>query len=175
MYRNLRVVHRWIGVFACLFLVLVSATGFLLSLKRSVPAIQPPTLRGEALSENSTILPVATVLENVYALNLSKLKGVDDIDRVDYRPDRNVYKVLSSEDYHEVQVCGLTGKILGVAQRNDHLFEDLHDLRFFSDHLHTWVLPAVALSLFTLGLSGIVMFFVPVVRRWKFKHRPATP
>lgn len=175
MYRNLRVLHRWIGVFACLFLVLVSATGFLLSLKRSVPAIQPSTQQGEAVGELAAVIPVASVLDAVFALNLPDLKGVDDIDRVDYRPDKNVFKVLSAENYHEVQVCGKTGNVLGVAQRNDHLFEDLHDLRFFSDHLHTWVLPAVALSLFVLGLSGLVMFFVPVVRRWKFKHRPATP
>ena len=175
MYRNLRVIHRWIGVFACVFLVLVSATGFLLSLKRSVPSIQPPSQRGAELSEFGQILPVGTILEGVFALNLPQLRGVQDIDRVDYRPDKNVFKVLSADDYHEVQVCGTTGNVLSVAQRNDHLFEDLHDLRFFSDHLHTWVLPAVALSLFTLGLSGVVMFFVPVVRRWKFKHRPATP
>jgi hypothetical protein len=47
--------------------------------------------------------------------------------------------------------------------------ENIHDMNFFADWAHAWILPAVALGLFFLGISGCVMFFVPVFRRWKFK------
>ncbi|MCO5296191.1 MAG: PepSY domain-containing protein [Fimbriimonadaceae bacterium] len=170
MYRTLRVAHRWIGIFACLFLVLVSATGFLLSLKRSVEWIQPATRKG---SVSSTVIPLEQVYATVFALGIAELQTVAHVDRVDYRPEKNIFKVLSNEGYHEVQVDGADGSVLSVSQRRDHFFEDLHDLRFFSDHLHTWVLPAVALALFALGFSGLVMFFVPVARRWKFRRRSA--
>lgn len=170
MYRTLRVAHRWIGVFACLFLVLVSASGFLLSLKRSVEWIQPPTRKGTA---SQSVIPIEQVYSAVFAIGIAEMQTIAHIDRVDYRPEKNVFKVLSNEGYHEVQVDGADGSVLSVSQRRDHFFEDLHDLRFFSDHLHTWVLPAVALALFVLGLSGLVMFFVPVARRWKFRHRSA--
>jgi hypothetical protein len=48
--------------------------------------------------------------------------------------------------------------------------ENIHDMNFFADWAHAWVLPAVALGLFFLGVSGAVMFFVPVYRRWRFKR-----
>lgn len=169
MYHKLRVVHRWIGVFACLFLVLVSASGFFLSLKRSVEWIQPSTRTSTQIT--GEVIPIQQVYTAVFELGIAELRTVAEIDRVDYRPGDNVFKVLSNEGYHEVQVDGANGAVLSVSQRRDHFFEDLHDLRFFSDHLHTWLLPGIALSLFTLGLTGLVMFFVPVVRRWKFRHK----
>lgn len=170
MYHRLRVLHRWIGVFACLFLMLVSATGFFLSLKRSVEWIQPSTQSG---SDSAAVVPIEHVYESVFALGMPEFATPADIDRVDYRPGKNVYKVLATTNYQEVQVDGGTGEVLSVSRRTDHWFEDLHDLRFFSEHLHTWVLPAVALALFGLGLSGCILFFVPVVRRYRYRKSKA--
>jgi len=46
-------------------------------------------------------------------------------------------------------------------------------MSFVSDAMHDWVLPAVALSLFTLGSSGVYMFSVPFVRRSRYRRGQA--
>ncbi|MFQ3678425.1 MAG: hypothetical protein SNJ74_10845, partial [Fimbriimonadaceae bacterium] len=60
--------------------------------------------------------------------------------------------------------------VLQVARRNDQFIEDLHDLSFFGEPLHRWVLPVVGAGLFALSLSGVVIYSVPVVRRMRFRR-----
>ena len=116
-----------------------------------------------------------TVKEAALAAGLPELKERKDIDRIDYRPKTNVFKVVSKEGYHEVQVDGSSGKVLNIAKRNDQFIEDLHDFSWFHDLAHQYGLPVVATGLFFVAASGIGIFLVPVVRRWKYKRNPAKP
>ena len=43
MYRTLRALHKWIGLFACLFLTVIAFTGFLLAIKKRAEWLQPAT------------------------------------------------------------------------------------------------------------------------------------
>lgn len=171
MYKTLRSLHKWVGLIACLFLMVISATGWLLAIKGNVSWMRPDTADGGTISDLTEVVSVALAADAAFALGLPGLMSPKDIDRMEYRAKENVYKILSKENYHEVQVDGADGKVLSVGRRNDQLSEDIHDLSFFADWMHAWVLPWVAAGLFFLGLSGVVMYFVPVVRRWKFNSQ----
>lgn len=171
MYRNLRVLHKWIGLFACLFLMVISATGFLLAIKGNVDWMRPEAVPGGELASMADLVGVGVALEAAYDVGLPELQEDGDIDRFEYHADDRIYKVISKKGYHEVQVDGATGEVLSVGKRNDQLTEDIHDLSFFADFAHAWLLPAVGIGLFFLGLSGVIMYFVPVVRRWKFERQ----
>lgn len=173
MYRTVRAIHRWLGLAASLFLLTIAITGFLLATKGSFGWIRPPEQDGAPIDGLGETIGLDAAAQAAFAQNLGGLASVKDIDRIDYRPKRNVYKVVSKENYHEVQVCGKTGDVLQTASRVDQLSEDIHDLSFLSDGMHTWVLPLVAICLCYLSASGMGMFMTPVVRRWRFKKRGA--
>jgi hypothetical protein len=103
-------------------------------------------------------------------MSLPELKSRDDIERIDYRPGKNVFKIVPHRGYHEVQVCGATGTVLNVAKRVDQIAEDIHDMSFFAENFKLYGLPIIAILLFCLGLTGICIYSVPVIRRWKYKR-----
>lgn len=170
MFRVLRTLHRWAGLVGALFLILIALTGFILALKDVISGVKPPTAKGSEVAGLHEVVPVSVALDAAFAQGIPELKGPDDVDRFEYHAGKNVFKVLSAEGYHEVQVDGKTGEVVSVGLRNDQRFEDIHDLRAFHPSLRELVLPVVAVILFVLGVSGVVMFFVPVVRRAKFRR-----
>jgi uncharacterized iron-regulated membrane protein len=162
--------HRWMGIFAAVALVLIASTGFLLSTKDTFGWVKPKTHSGGNSSTLHEVVSLHDAAHAAFALGIPELKSKEDIERIDYRPEKNVYKIVAHRGYHEVQVDGKTGKVLNVAKRVDQMAEDIHDFRFFSEKLHLFGLPLVALILFGLGVTGVVIFAVPVFRRWKFKR-----
>lgn len=171
MFRFTRSLHKIIGLVAALFLAVIAVTGFLLATKDTFGWIRPPASKGGEIVSFSEVVTMEAVGESVFALGIAELKGWTDIERVDYRPSKNMFKVLSERGYHEVQVDGKTGKVLNVARRNDQISEDIHDLSFFADYIHKYWLPIVAVILLMLSISGVVMYLTPITRRWKFKKK----
>lgn len=171
MYHKLRTLHRWIGLLSALVLLIIAVTGFLLATKGTFGWIRPPEKDGQPVDSLSEVVSVEQAAEAAFAAGIAELQSRDDIDRIDYRPDSNVFKIVSNEGYYEVQVDGKTGEVIQIARRVDQLSEDIHDLSFFGDAFHGYLLPLVACGLFLLSLSGIAMFFVPVVRRWRYRKK----
>lgn len=172
MYHTLRNLHKWIGLISCLFLMLIAASGFLLSLKREVAWIQPPTMDA-AEGEINEYITMDEAAQLAFEVGIPELQSYSDIERMDLRPKDRIVKIRSHEGYHEVQIDMLTGEALSVDIRRDQFFEDIHDLSIFSSNVRKFVLPVVALALFALGLTGAIMFFVPVVRRRRYKKQSA--
>lgn len=167
MYHKLRQWHRVIGVLNALFLMILSGTGFLLALKNSTNWIRPEEKKGAEIKSSDEVIPVAQAMKSAFGAGIATLTETSDIDRVDYRPKRNVFKVVAKENYHEVQVCGKTGNVLQVAQRTDQFTENIHDLSIFHPKARDVVLPFIALSLFALSTSGVCIYSVPILRRRK--------
>lgn len=170
MYHFLRSAHKWVGLVNAVLLLVISVTGFLLAMKSNVAWIRPEEKSGQKIETYEKVISVEEAMNAAFAQNQPFLSKPQDVDRVDYRPKRNVYKVVAKKGYTEVQVDGSTGNVLQVAMRVDQLTEDIHDFSIVSDPFHQIGLPIVAVSLFALSVSGIVMFFVPVVRRTKYKR-----
>jgi uncharacterized iron-regulated membrane protein len=171
MYHRLRGLHRWIGLISSLFLLVISVTGFLLATKSTFSWIRPPESKGAKVAALSEVISLEQAGEAAFTLGLAELAHMGHIDRIDYRPKSNIFKVLSKDGYHEVQVDGKSGKVLSHSFRRDQLSEDIHDLSYFSDSLHGYGLPFVAIGLFTLAASGIVIFFVPIARRALYRRK----
>ena len=171
MFHLLRTTHRWVGLIAALFLIVIAGTGFLLATKDTFGWVKPPTRAGMEIQGLEETVSLDHAARSAFALGISELKTKEDIERIDYRPDKNVFKIVTHRGYHEVQVCGATGNVLNVATRIDQVAEDIHDLSFFSENLKLYWLPFVSLMLLGLGITGICIYFVPVIRRWKYKHR----
>jgi uncharacterized iron-regulated membrane protein len=170
MYHFIRKFHRWIGVIIGLVIILIASTGILLALKREFAWIQPPTLAGEKTEDFKDVISIEEAITIALSQGLDDLSEISHIDRVDYRPNKNVFKVVSGAGLHEVQVNGSTGEVLSIGLRRDNLFEAIHDLSFFSEFLRKFFLPIVGLSLLLIACSGFVIFFVPIVRRARFRR-----
>jgi len=173
MYRTLRTIHRWTGLFSSLILLSIAVTGFMLAKKGDIAWLRPPVVEATPATDYQSVIGPGAAMEAAFSVGDARLSEPGHVDRVDYRPKDNIHKVLSKDGYLEVQVDGSTGRVLQSAVRNDQLTEDIHDLSFFAEFAHAWILPLVAIVLFFLSLSGIIMFFVPVYRRWQFKRSPA--
>lgn len=171
MFHFLRTTHRWIGITASLFLLVIATTGFLLATKDTFGWVKPPTHEGQEVGGLDQVVTLDQAARSAFALGIEELKTREDIERIDYRPEKNVFKIVTHRGYHEVQVCGRTGEVLNVAKRVDQIAEDIHDLSYFAERLKLYGLPIVAVLLFALGLSGICIYFIPVIRRWKFNRK----
>ena len=88
-----------------------------------------------------------------------------DIDRVDVRPDKRLYKVLSAHHYAEMQLCAVTGEVLGVSWRPSDLLENIHDGSFCGNWAHDWHMPAVSAALLFLVCSGMWLWIEPALYR----------
>jgi uncharacterized iron-regulated membrane protein len=170
MYHKIRSWHRTAGVIACLFLIVISATGFLLANKSRFAWMRPPARQGGVVMTMAEVISIERAIEAAIGLNRQQIRHHQDIERVDYRPDKNIFKVISNDGYLEVQVDGKTGEVLSASFRTDQLTEDIHDLSFFTDWLHDYGLSVVAILLFTLASSGIVIYSVPFIRRGRYKR-----
>ncbi len=176
-YRFLRTAHRWVGLVCSLALLVISLTGILLATKSWLGIVRPPESEGTKISGAHEIVSLDTVVAAAFSVGIKELQETKHIDRVDYRPKRNVFKVVSKEGYHEVQVDGKTGKVLQVASRVDQFTEKIHDMSILGDKFREFVLPVIGFGLFALSVTGIVIFFNPIWRRWQFKKKgiPAKP
>ena len=158
-YANRRT-HAWISICFAVPFVVIIITGILLQLKKQLPFVQPVERAGV------THEPVATPAQYLEAINRGKLDGDvtwKDIQRVDIRPSKGIAKVILKSDV-EYQVDLGTGHILQRELRMSDFIESLHDGSFFAGDISKLgvFLPA-AIGLLVLWVSGIYMFWLPLV------------
>ncbi|MFK7959903.1 MAG: PepSY domain-containing protein [Phycisphaerales bacterium] len=165
--------HKWVGIGLAVILALLSATGFLLLVKKDYAYLQPPTMRGEP-GETQDFLPIHEVLDRAYAIGHPAFQSIDDIDRIDMRPGKRVHKIRSNHDYLEVQVDAITGAILsGPTPRRSDFVERLHDGSWFGDWAHGWLMPATAICMLGLVVTGLWIWITPIVKRRKRRRAKA--
>lgn len=170
MYHSIRKWHRWFGIAVAVLLVTIATTGFFLALKRQIPWMRPPERSGTEVANAAEIISVERAADAAFATGNPYLKTMDDVDRVDYRPGDNIFKVVSKKGYQEIQVDGKTGKVLSIGFRTDQLFENIHDFSFFHKEARTYVAPVAATGLMALAITGIIVFVNPILRRRKYRR-----
>jgi uncharacterized iron-regulated membrane protein len=155
--------HKWTGLALSVLFVCSAGTGLLLLLKKRVAWIQPVTQVG-APGEVSEFITIDAALDAAFALGDEELRSVDDVDRIDVRPSKRLYKIRS-KNLTEVQVCAVTGEVLSHATRRSDLIEQIHDGSFFAGWVHDWVMPLVSLGMLFLVGSGVWLWLEPKYRR----------
>lgn len=163
-FRTLWRLHRWLGLAAGLVLLVSAGTGLLLLRKKRHEWLQPTVLRG-ADGPPAALRPLAEVYAAAFALGAPELRSEADIARIDFRPQERVHKVISRHGDVEVQVCAVTLRTQGPAVRRSDWIERLHDGSLLGAAVHDWLMPAVALALMFLAVSGYVMWGWPAWQR----------
>jgi uncharacterized iron-regulated membrane protein len=158
-YANRRT-HAWISMCFAVPLVVVIITGILLQLKKQLPFVQPIERAGV------THEPVATPAQYLEAINRGKLDGAvtwKDVQRVDIRPSKGIAKIILKSDVEDQVDLG-TGHVLQRELRMSDFIESLHDGSFFAGDISKLgvFLPA-AIGLLVLWVSGIYMFWLPII------------
>ncbi len=157
--------HKWVGIVLAAWVILLSVTGFLLLIKKKVEWIQPSTQRDSEPAAVESFIDNQRLFEIVFAENHPDFQTLGDIDRIDFRPGKAVFKVRSTHHDTEIQVGAVTGKVLSTATRRSDLIERIHDGSFFADYVHEYLSPAVAICLAFLACSGLWIWLEPVLRR----------
>lgn len=165
-YRINRTLHRWFGIIFAIALINISITGLLLIEKKNFEWIQPPTKTGS----DGTVEQFITnqgLFEIVFDQKHPDFKDIEDIDRVDFRPGKRVFKVRSKNNYSEMQVDAVNGKILGIAKRNSDKIEAWHDGSIFGKLVHQCIMPTVAVITVILTITGLYLWLAPQIKRRK--------
>jgi len=162
--------HKWTGIILAVIFLMTATTGFMLLIKKRNNWIQPPTQEGRpgAVVE---FISIERAMRSVFTQDHGDFRSMDDIDRIDIRPGKRVFKVRSNHNYSEIQVCAITGDVLSVGWRPSDLFESIHDGSFFGRFVHNWVMPVVTIALVFLVFSGVWLWVEPIVRRRRRKRR----
>jgi hypothetical protein len=152
--------HRIISITVAFILLISSLTGILLSWKKNIDLIQPESVIG--IDQNiSNWKPVTEIAEiAVHALDSLDIDG-QQIDRLDFRPDKGMVKVLFAKGYWEVQVDCSTGKILSVQRRYSDLIEKIHDGSIISNGFKLVTMNIFGFGLLFLISTGFLLWYGP--------------
>lgn len=158
-----RRLHRWGAIAVGLPFLVVIASGLLLQVKKQVPWVQPV--------EQRTTVPVPgmaweTILAAAQSVPQAAVTGWEDIDRLDVRPSKGIVKVITKSRW-ELQLALADGALLQTAYRRSDLIEQLHDGSFFGDPAKLWIFLPSGIVVFALWLTGIYLFFLPMLTKRK--------
>ena len=138
------------------------SSGIMLQLKKQSNWIQPNV---EVTSSSKPIM-LQSYLDAVSTVEEANISSWDDIERIDIRPDKGIAKIKSKNNW-EIQIDIETTEIYAKNYRRSDIIESIHDGSFFSEVVkYGWFLPS-GILLLILSLTGIYMFFIPILRRRK--------
>ena len=159
----LRKIHHWGSLIIMVQMGLVIGAGLLLSIKKEIDWIQPPTVKG---SEHG-VVPQMSVDELFAVAKKTPELGLTDwrdLSRVDIKPGKGVVKFVSVNNW-EAQIDTATGEVLQVAFRRSDIIESLHDGSFFADWVKLYIFFPSGIILMTLWGTGIYLFFLPHLKK----------
>jgi len=171
-YKFFWTTHKWTGIILAVFFMNMSVTGFMLLIKKKVDWIQPPTQK-DAAGEVDNFITTQELFEVVFRQGHPDFQSLDDIERVDFRPGKRVFKVRSEHHHSELQVGAVSGEILSDAWRPSDLLENIHDGSFFAGWVHDWLMLIVPVGMVFLVFSGLWMWIEPAVRRRRRRKQRA--
>lgn len=112
-----------------MFFLIVSLSGLMLGWKKnSFGLILPESSKGKS-SDIKTWLPWDSLRAvAIKALHDSVSSTLSPkLERIDARPQKGIVKFVFEDNYWEVQVDGMTGKVLQIDQRRSDIIENIHD------------------------------------------------
>ena len=140
------------------------SSGILLQLKKQSNWIQPNI----EITSSSKPAMLQSYLDAAISVKEANILSWDDIDRIDIRPDKGIAKIKSKNNW-EIQIDIETSEIYSSNFRRSDIIETIHDGSFFSEIVkYGWFLPS-GILLLVLSLTGIYMFFIPILSRIKRK------
>ena len=140
------------------------SSGILLQLKKQSNWIQPNI----EITSSSKPVMLQSYLDAAISVKEANILSWDDIERIDIRPNKGIAKIKSKNKW-EIQIDIETSEIYSSNFRRSDIIETIHDGSFFSEIVkYGWFLPS-GILLLVLSLTGIYMFFIPILSRIKRK------
>ncbi len=165
-----RKTHYWLAAVLAIPVLVIVSTGFLLQLKKQWTWVQPAEQRGNGTQPEIDLEDVLRAVKTEPGMGV---QGWDDVNRLDVRPSRGMVKVWLRNGW-EVQVDLGTGRVLQTAYRRSDLIESIHDGSYFAgDVSKLGVFLPAGLGLLALWVTGLYMFFLPIMRRRGERRRRA--
>ncbi len=160
--RKFRAWHRLLGITLSILLVISAATGILLSLKKDIEIIQPPTQKGMA-EDFSQWLPISTLdsLARTALYLAHPAQEGNPIDRFDLRPSKGIAKVIFENHQWEVQLDASTGEVKSIARRHSDWIEALHDGSIVNDLFKLISMNFLGFGLLFLITTGLWLWYGP--------------
>jgi uncharacterized iron-regulated membrane protein len=146
-------------------MTVLALTGGFVAFKKELEYLQPATRSGMQ-GPIEAVLPPARIVDQVLAEGLPEARSIEDINRIELRPAKRIYKVrLEATDTWsspvELQVDAITGEILNRGLRGDQLWMDIHSFAVFGTGIKLFTMVLAGLALLWLALSGLYLFFFP--------------
>lgn len=165
----LRKIHRWGSLLIMLPVGIMIGAGLLLMLKKELTWIQPPTQTGV----ERTAVPTASfehMFQAARSVPQANIETWMDLARVDLKPGKGIAKFISQNNW-EIQIDTYSAKVIQVRYRRSDIIEQIHDGSFFADWAKHYVFFPAGIVLFVLWGTGIYLFFLPHITRWRKKRR----
>ena len=154
---TIRSFHRSLALLSALPLVVIFATGVILSLSPKIEWLQPhsPKLNESVSLTFDQILAIAQKVPE------AQIHSWTDVAQIDARPSTGVVRVRAL-NYWEIQINGKSGEVIKVAPRWKTLLVELHEGSWFTSWSRTWIF-------FPTGLCALALWFSGV---WLWLRRP---
>jgi len=164
--RKFRVLHRYLGIVLAAFLLISAVTGILLSLKKEVAWIQPPSQKGihQDLQKWKSLDEISQLATLALHQNYPDQKE-NTIKKMDVRPSKGIVKVIFEKDYWEVQMDGATGDVKSIATRQSDWLESIHDGSIVSDFFKLFSMNFLGFGVMLLVGSGLWLWYGPKLLR----------
>jgi hypothetical protein len=147
--------------------LVIIMSGLLLQLKKQWSFVQPPEKRGTGTVPAIDFDQILASIQGVPAL---RVRGWDDVNRLDVRPARGLVKVTLNSGW-EAQVDLGSGKVLQTAMRRSDFIESIHDGSVFAgDWTKLGLFLPAGLTLLLLWVSGMWMVWVPFIAKRRRKE-----
>lgn len=159
----LRKIHHWGSLIIMVQMGLVIIAGLMLSLKKEIDWLQPPSVNGTARAD-VPVQDMQSLFDVARSVEEMALTDWAELERVDFKPGKGMVKFVSTNNW-EVQIDTATGEILQVAYRRSDIIEKLHDGSFFADWVKLYIFFPSGIVLLILWGTGIYLFFLPHVKR----------
>ena len=167
--RDMRKIHKWGSIIIAIPFLVVLLTGLILQLKKDIEWIQPFTQVGETSTPAISFDEILSISQSIPEAEISSWA---DIDRLDVRPDKGVVKVRANNHW-EIQIDTHTGEILQSTYRRSDIIEMMHDGSWFHEAAKLWVFLPNGVIVTILWITGIYLFFVPILNKRKNRKRLA--
>lgn len=120
-----RRIHKWISIPFAVFLIVIGLTAILLAWKKELGLI--PKTQTTQVENPIAWIQVESILDIAHTYAIDSLQKDSSIERLDFRPEKGIIKVIFKHHFSELQIDGYSGEILSVSVRNSDLIERIHD------------------------------------------------
>src|SRR5687768_4121379 len=163
-----RKVHNWAAFAISLPLLVIICSGIMLQLKKQSSWVQPPERPGTPGVPSINFDQILEVCGRVLEM---EVRSWADVNRIDVRPSKGMLKVWAKSNW-EAEIDISTADVLQVAYRRSDMIESIHDGSWLHEGVKLWVFLPAGLTLLLLWMTGMYLFVLPYLVKWR-RRRPA--